>query len=310
MTAERATPDAQPIAPAAVEFWLAPEQDDQGNKVAMEDARICEAQLLARRLVALQEGGFRVWDKRREAYRPFRYSDAAILFRATTSLPLSEEQFKAEGLPYLTISGRGYYDRPEVRDLTALLACLRAPGDDLSLATVLRSPLFALSDETLYRLRWRLADDKVAAKPVSYAQALQSPPRTDQADRVICAASVLRDLWAMTGRVEVWELLREALDRTGYEAALALSDAAAGGGGRQRSNVLKFMTMARERGGVSVSDFLLRVQDLRDREAREGEALASDPESGAVQLMSIHAAKGLEFPVVAVADLGRGRGGQ
>jgi len=140
LSAERATPDAQPIAPAAVEFWLAPEQDDQGNKVAMEDARIYEAQLLARRLKTLQEGGFQVWDKGLETYRPFHYSDAAILFRATTSLPLYEERFKAEGLPYLTVSGRGYYDRPEVRDLTALLACLRAPGDDLSLATVLRSP--------------------------------------------------------------------------------------------------------------------------------------------------------------------------
>jgi len=89
----------------------------------------------------------------------------------------------------------------------------------------------------------------VAAEPVPYAQALQSPPPTGQAERVIFAASAMRDLWAMTGRVEVWELLREAVDRTGYEAALALSDSAAGGGGRQRSNVLKFMTMARERGG-------------------------------------------------------------
>ena len=75
--------------------------------------------------------------------------------------------------------------------------------------------------------------------------------------------------------------------------------------GRQRANVEKFLAFARDIGGASLSAFLRRLHDLQTREAREGEALGREPESGAVQLMSIHAAKGLEFPVVVVADLGR-----
>ena len=70
----------------------------------------------------------------------------------------------------------------------------------------------------------------------------------------------------------------------------------------------KFLALAREQGGASLSDFLRRVEDLRAREAREGEAPAGAPDAGAVQLMTVHAAKGLEFPVVVVADLGRGSG--
>ena len=264
--------------PAPVELWLLPAKDEEGANLAMEDARVWEARLLAGRLRALHEARYEVWDKEIKAYRAFRYTDAAILFRATTDLPLYEEQFKAEGMPYLTVSGRGYYDRPEIRDLAAPLACLRAPADDLNLATVLRSPLFSLSDETLYRLRWRLPDAEAAPKPVPFSAALKAPPPCDQAGQVAFAAEVMGELWSLVGAVEVWELLQVAMDRTGYEAALALSDAGAGGGGRQRNNLQKFLSLARKHGGAPVS-FI--AADLE--RGREGEA-PGWTRRGAVQL--------------------------
>lgn len=306
----RNPPPVQEVAPAPVEVITLPARDAEEENVSAEQARIWEARLLAARLHELQSGGFLVWDKGKRAYRPFRFDDAAILFRATTSLPLYETEFKLAGLPYLTVSGRGYYDRPEVQDLISLLIGLYNPGDDLNLATALRSPLFSLSDETLYRLRWRSPDNQRAEAVIPFIEALRQPPPTDEPAAVNFAAGVLADLWSQAGQVDVWRLARRALDRTGYEATLALSDADQGGGGRQLNNVHKFMELARQWGGADLSEFLRRIQDLRAREAREGEALGSAPQSGAVQLMSIHAAKGLEFPVVVVADLGRaGRGG-
>jgi ATP-dependent helicase/nuclease subunit A len=305
LTAERDSSPIQPVAPAPVEMILIPKQDLAGAKIEMESARIREAREIANRLLDLHERQFLVWDKAKRGYSPFRFSDAAVLMRATTSLHLYEEQFKSAGLPYLAVSGRGYYDLPEVQDLISLLLCLYSPGDDLSLASVLRSPLFSLSDETLYRLRWWTASKHSSPEPVSYASALTDPPVTDQGEEVAFAAGVLDSLWSMAGRAPVWELLRTAISRTGYEATLALSDRESGGMGRQRNNVLKLLEFAREWGGSSLSEFLRRVQALKAQEAREGEALGSMPESGAVQLMSIHAAKGLEFPVVVIADLGR-----
>lgn len=304
---ERPAPVPHAAAPAPVEMLLLTDAGDA------EETRRSEAAILAGRLLALHQEEFPVWDRESEIHRPFRFDDAAILFRSSTSLPLYEEQFKAAGLPYLTVSGRGYYDRPEVRDLIDLLACLYAPGDDLSLAAVLRSPLFNLSDETLYRLRWQGPDGAALAEPAAYAVALSAPPPTDQPHEVAFAAETLAVLQTMAGRVNVWQLLRAALDRTGYEATLALEDSDPVRGektGRARGNVAKFLALARERGGASLSDFLRRVEDLRAREAREGEALAGAPDAGAVKLMTVHAAKGLEFPVVLVADLGRrpGRG--
>ena len=115
-------------------------------------------------------------------------------FDPQPNLPLYEEQFKQAGLPYLTESGRGYYLRPEVQDLIALLGWLDNPGDELALATALRSPLFALSDETLYRLRRRDESNRLAAKPQPLYAALAAPPPTAQTDDVQFAHAVLTEL--------------------------------------------------------------------------------------------------------------------
>ncbi len=286
-----------------VEILLLKNREPDGQKLNSEEARIWEAQWIARRLLQLKESGARVWDKAEQCYRPFEFRDAAVLFRSTTQLPLYEAEFKKAGLPYLTISGRGYYDRPEVQDLVSLLSALANPLDDLSLASCLRSPLFSLSDETLFRLRWHAPTGEPLREPVHLKDALINPPVLGQAELVARASRILEGLWAQVARVEVWQLLRVAIDLTGYEIVLAQND---GENGRQRANVLKFLSLAREQGGANVSDFLSRLRDLRTIEAREGEALGYEPESGAVQLMTIHAAKGLEFPVLVVADLGRG----
>jgi ATP-dependent helicase/nuclease subunit A len=276
----------------------------QGDTISAEDGRIWEAQLLAERLLELKRGGFNVWDKEQEAYRPFRFGDAAILFRATTRLPLYEEQFKTLGLPYLTVSGRGYYSRPEVLDLIAWLAALYNPFDDFNLAVALRSPLFGLSDETLYRLRLHDEQGAPVSEPKPLWKALQSPPPSDQTGQVARANQVRIRLARMVDRCDVWTLLHTTIEETAYSAILAAADAQ-NAGGRQLRNVQKLLSIARDSGMIGLSDFLHRVDDLRAAEAREGEATGREPESGAVQLMSIHAAKGLEFPVLAVADLGR-----
>ncbi len=205
-------------------------------------------------------------------------------------------------MPYLTISGRGYYDRPEVQDLISLLGALSNPADDLNLAAALRSPLFCFSDNALYTLRWYNAQGDRTSKPIPYHIALKLPPRTDQAQIVTRAALILEQLWSLANRIDVWSLLRKALDLTDYESILASLD---GPSGRQLENVHKFIAFARDQASINLLDFLGRIRDLKTREAREGEALGREPESGAVQLMSIHAAKGLEFPVVILADIGR-----
>ncbi len=84
--------------------------------------------------------------------RPLDYGDIAILCRASTSFPAYENALEAAGIPYLTIAGRGFYDRPEVRDLINALGALADPTDDLALTGLLRSPALGVSDMTALSL--------------------------------------------------------------------------------------------------------------------------------------------------------------
>ncbi|MCB9643541.1 MAG: UvrD-helicase domain-containing protein [Myxococcales bacterium] len=306
LQAARELPMEHPASKAPLEICIVPEKLED-RRLSSEEVRIWEGRWLARRIQGLLDEGFQIWDKEQRQLRPVRLGDIAILFRATTHIPLYEEELKRAGLSYLTVSGRGYYQRPEVQDVIALLACLDHPGDDLGLAIVLRSPLFNLSDETLYRLRLHRPDHLAAQKGKrrSLFEALFDPPKTDQEEEVALAAQTFQALLDRLGKSEVWEILREALDRTGYEATLALRDRRMGVNGRQFGNLQKLMRMAREQAGADLGAFLRRLRDLQEMEAREGEAVGDAAQLDAVQLMSIHAAKGLEFPVVILADTGR-----
>jgi len=280
----RASPDREPL----IEIIQIPD-----DALARGETREREAEELARRLCALIAQGLAIWDKDARAYRALRWSDVALLFRATTHLTIYEDAFKRAGIPYLTLAGRGYYDRSEVRDLIHLLRALDNPHDDLSLAIVLRSPLYALSDETLYRLR---------RNGVALRQALRTIPDDmpdDERARVEFARASLERLWARVGRVPILDVLKQALADTDYLATLtALTD-----GERRRANVEKLLALARRTGLVRLSEFNAYLRDLTAYEVREGEAVIEAKD--AVRLMSIHRAKGLEFPLVILPDASR-----
>ncbi len=300
-------PPFEDVVPNHVEMIRLPQKDLQNRTIRAEESRTREAQEIAAWLARCEAQQTPVRSQR--TVRPFKYGDAAILLRSFTDIGLYEDALKAAGVPFITVGGRGYFNRPEVEDLLALLCALDNPADDLNLGAALRSPLFALSDETLFALRWFNAEGYKFKEPLPFHHALANalnniyPAMMTEKGAVAYATSILHQLWALRGRVEVWELLQEAITATGYLAILALADQSSPGS-RQRRNVEKLLELARTRGGASVADFVRDVHTRKINEVREGEAIP-DPEAGVVQLMTIHAAKGLEFPVVVLADLGR-----
>ncbi len=260
---------------------------------ALGEQREREAEELARRLRQLVDDRFQVWEKAERKYRDVQWGDIALLFRATTHFTTYEDAFKAAHMPYVTFAGKGYYDRAEVRDLIQLLRALDNPHDDLAVATVLRSPLYALSDETLYRLR---ADGKPFRATLSAI-----PDGVIGAERasVEFARASLENLWARVGRVPILDLFKHALAETDYLATLTSLD----DGDRRRANVEKLLGLARQTGLVRLSDLNAYLQNLTAQEVREGEAVVEAEK--AIQLMSIHRAKGLEFPIVVIPDASR-----
>ncbi|MDX2163128.1 MAG: UvrD-helicase domain-containing protein [bacterium] len=262
-------------------------------------ARRWEARAVVERLRTIVETErWTVFDRETRQHRPIRYGDIALLFQAMTHAPLYEEALKAAGVRYVTVAGRGYYERQEVWDVLNLLRALYNPLDDLSLAAALRSPMFALSDEGLLALR--LLDERAEKIPLwnalERAAADSGLLPGDDAAFAQYAWACLNELRQRVGRVSLAELLRAALDLTGYLAMLTgLPD-----GARRRGNVEKLIDKAAQSGSISLGAFALYLTDLSESETREGEAVL-DAE-GAVQLMTVHKSKGLEFPLVVLVD--------
>jgi len=266
------------------------------------------AEALATRLAALVESGHvqlatRDPDTGQSHTRPLDYGDIAILCRASTSFACYENALERAGIPFLTVAGRGFYERPEVRDVLNALTVLADPTDDLALVGLLRSPACGLSDLALYRL----TEARVAQEASSLWVMLNGASLDFLADETPCAAdavTLIHRLHAQAGRVTVATLLKAFLDATHYRAALLRTGQARGAG-----NLAKLLADAHTSGIVSVSEFLDYVTQLRDAGTREGEAHTLSV--GAVQLMTVHTAKGLEFPVIVIGDAGKAaRGGQ
>lgn len=292
MTAHRISENYH-TAPIRLMLMEKPAKDSDADHM-----RRWEAYEVAQFLKNLHDSKHLIYDKSEGNYRPFVYDDAAILLRAMTGAPLYEEIFKNAGLPYLTIAGKGYYNRQEVWDFINLLKALHNRSDNLALATVLRSPMFGLSDDALFALRL-MGITKENHNPIPLWEALQYMPEVVNApdgEAIEFAREVLNELAGLAGRVPVAELISAALDKTAYDAILtALPD-----GDRRRGNIEKLLKKARLSGRVSLSDFTAYLGDLTAVDPREGEATLES--MGAVKIMSVHASKGLEFPVVVLMD--------
>ncbi|NJL03809.1 MAG: UvrD-helicase domain-containing protein [Chloroflexaceae bacterium] len=258
---------------------------------ASGDLRATEAALLAERLTALVAGEQGPIIHERGAWRLPTYGDVAILLQASTYFTVYEQALRAAGIPFLTTAGRGYYDRQEVQDLLHLLRVLNNPADELALVGVLRSPLFALDDNTIVRLR--------LSHPQSIWDALLHADLPDAPATLEHARTTLRELYALRGRLTVVELLRTALMRTGYLAVLsALPD-----GAQRCVNVEKLIEAIRRTDTADLRAYTEYLRQLLEAAPREGAAPLEA--EGSVRLMTVHASKGLEFPMVVLPDLSR-----
>ena len=269
-----------PHVPPFIEFVLGSGDDaTHGREVT--------AQALAERLMEMRKHG-----------ELGRWDEVALLFRATSGYAYYEEAFAQAGIPYVTVSGKGFYDRPEIRDLLNILVAVSDPWNDTALAGFLRSPAVGLTDASLLRLH----PGKEA--PPLY-QALQSYedllPENEQV-HAVWALQVLEEFTPLADHLSIADLLDKLVDRLNYRAVLMA------GGMRMVDNLDKLVEDARQSQLIQVSAFLEYLAASSDVGVRTGEAMREV--QGSVQLMTIHRAKGLEFPLVVLADAAHGGSNQ
>ena len=267
-----------------------------------ESSRIREAEALSGRIAELvEEGRTRITRQGSERRgQPLSYGDLAILFRSTTHMRIYERALSQRRIPYFVQEGRGYFQTQEVRDLTNFLRILENPRDDFHLAAVLRSPLCGLSDDDLYRLARRESSRSRLADRLRHDAGLSEPGR----ERLARFVGLFDRIRGRKGHGPLWRPLEVVLSETpvGQQALLHFN------GRRRLANLKKLVDLERTWEAAQAHSLPALVELLEDygaEEARESEAMVESPRDDTVKLMTIHAAKGLEFPLVAVADLGR-----
>ena len=255
------------------------------------DRRRVEADAVAAEAALLLKRGATVWDRDERRYRPARASDVAILLRRLTNVHLFEQALESHQVPYRTPAGAGFFTRQEVLDLTNLLGWLTEPDDYIALVGALRSPLFVIDDQSLLALR---------SAGRHLLEVLRHPPEgvaEEVRPRCVRAAEVLADLRSRAPFDAPAALLERALALTGFEAAWAPLQ----GGDQALANIRKLVGLARTLSDHSLDELVTYLRRRRDElAAREGQAVLDDSE--AVRLLTIHGAKGLEFPIVFVPE--------
>jgi ATP-dependent helicase/nuclease subunit A len=280
-------PTAQPCEEPPVQVWVMPQRD------AATEARLVASQVHH----WVSTGSLSVHDPETGALRPAQYGDFALLFHQFTKVGAFEQAFRAVGAPYYVVGGgRGYWTQYEVRDLTNLLRALSDPEDDLALAAVLRSPLVGLSLDALMSLTLHAERAEMLLR-----LCLQAELELDPNDRARLEAFLewFEPLCQRVGEWSVGALLARALEVSQYESRLL----AQGEAGRQAvANVRKLLAMALEQPTVAPRDFAAQLELTSRLEQREGNAPTYEESANVVRFYTVHAAKGLEFPVVFVVD--------
>lgn len=258
-----------------------------------------EALIIAHHINKMIASDEQIWKKNEsgnEISRPIKYDDIAILIRNRNHLPEIEKALLHANIPHLITGGVGFYQRQEIYDIWNYLHFLNKPEiHDTSLIGILRGPAYGISDTELYEIS--LQNRK------SYWE--KSNNYQTPSDQLKIAIATIKDHLQFAHRIPINQLIRTIVNETGIIGTLNN-----GKQGQQRwANYQKLLDLAREYDSdehkQTLSDFIEFLDILINEEPREGQAPIENT-SGSVEIMTVHSAKGKQFPIVILPFLNRG----
>jgi len=246
----------------------------------------------------VDESGYRVSQRGTDETRAVVASDVCLLFRRLRSgnrsitLPYVEA-LQGLDVPHVLVGGRGFHQREEIEAVRMALTAIERPDDELAVFSTLRGPLYSLSDDVLFRTRTEQGPLHPFRRPTGATEG--------EAADLDEALGALADLHKKRNYRPIALTIRDLLDRTRAQAGFALWQA----GDQVLSNVLRLMQIARQfedGGGLSFRGFVEHLDTLADDSDRTEQPVIEDGVEG-VRLMTVHKAKGLEFPIVVLCDI-------
>ncbi len=263
-----------------------------------------EAEWIARQVEGLTGGRGSVLTRRAgdDDDGPFRAQDIAVMYRMNAQSRAIEEAFLRYGIRYQLVGGTRFYQRREVKDALAYLRVLRSDADQVSFERIINVPARSIGEKTLEAVRRFVTDERPYFVALQAVASGEAAPELAARSRTAIAGFValVRRLRTRIGVLALPELLDEVLEASGYRAMLADGSEE---GEERWANLLELRSVTTRYDDLSPEDALDRFLEetalVADQDAYEGS-------SDAVTLITLHAAKGLEFPVVFIAGLEEG----
>lgn len=272
----------------------APLEDRKFNK---EVTTAAEAELVARRLQELHD---------LDPPGNYQYGEMAILLRTRSDAEKYRAALERAGIPgYLGI-GREYYKKLELGEALSFLRLLVNPLDDVALLGILRSPMVGVDIDTLLKLREIAGtEDPPPLWPVLGEQRLIESLSGEDREKIDIFVNGFKAMRRRSRRQTLPATVREVISYNDYAAVVA----AGRHGKRKYANLLKLQDLAldfEEAWGRDLGAFTEFLMKQRGGDVDEGDAATEEEETGSVRILTIHSAKGLEFPLVVWADMGSG----
>jgi ATP-dependent exoDNAse (exonuclease V) beta subunit len=245
----------------------------------------------------LRESGWKISEHGQEERVPVQPHHVCIMFRRFDSMFGGDmtrgyaEALQARGIPHVLVGGKSFHEREEVETMRTALAAIEWPDDTLSLYATLRGPLFALSDADLLSYKAQLGRWHMFRIPNDVSDDLKP---------VRCALDILRELSRRRNYRPIAETVNQLLTATRAHTGFAMRPA----GEQALANVLHIAELARQyesKGAVSFRGFVEELLEAAER-GKQSEAMIYEEGSEGVRMMTVHRAKGLEFPIVILAD--------
>jgi ATP-dependent helicase/nuclease subunit A len=278
------------------------EADDESGAIELGDLEESEkeARLLALRLLGLKNSGHEIWDDEAENFRAVEWRDMGILLRAPSGKSeIFAKQFERAGIPLIVERG-GFYDGSEILDLLSVLQLLDNPLQDVPVIAMLRSPLVGCSLDELAEIRQ--AENGHFWFALNQARSPKSKVQNETRAKVGKFLESFHRWRKLAQQSSLSQCLEAILAETHYDDWLKSRPR----GAQRHANVGRFLNLAEkfdqfQRQGLF--RFLKFIEAQREAEVEPEISPVAD--ENAVRLMSIHQSKGLEFPVVTVADLAK-----
>jgi ATP-dependent helicase/nuclease subunit A len=270
---------------------------ENGDDLADLEESEKEARLLALRLRKLKDSGREIWDDEKKIFRAVEWRDMAILLRAPSGkAEIFAKQFERAGAPLIVERG-GFYNSSEILDLLSLLQLLDNPLQDVPCIAVLRSPLVGCPLDELAEIR--LIGNGHFWFALNQVQSPKSKVQNETRAIVGKFLERFRRWRKLAQRSSLSQCLEAILAETHYDDWLKSRPH----GAQRHANVVRFLNLAEKFDQLQRQGLFRFLKFIAaQREAEVEPEVAPVTEENAVRLMSIHQSKGLEFPVVALAD--------